>query len=174
MSRNPTGRSHVSSWEGTRQNDETDRAVRRTHGRIDGLQLPYALTYTVTGVLATGDDQALRHSPPSDLYLSKVRVQVPAATKPTGADIIVDVRVGEDSIFDSASGRPRIKDGEESGESKDFARGHGLSVQALMGLDFPQFTIRTDEVPLIDIDQVGSVAAGSNLTVELHGYMVPL
>jgi len=151
------GRSHSTTWEGTRNAAETDGAIAETHTRIDGLKIPHRLAYAVAGVLAVNDDQAGRLSPGVDFYPTNVRLAVPAGDEPAGSPIIVDIRVGGDSLF-TGNGKPNIPDGKAVGNGKDFA------------LD----VIKNGDDPLIDIDQVGSGTAGSNLTVVIHGYVFAL
>lgn len=76
-----------------------------------------------------------------------VRAVLSVDTAPAGDALIVDVNVNGVSVFSTPDDRPRIADGETSGEA---------GINALLPAD-AELTI--------DIDQVGSATAGSDLVV---------
>jgi hypothetical protein len=156
----PVGRSHASSWDDRRQNDEGGLAHRSTNKRIDELRLPRALIMTVSGTLATGDDQAFRVPVPVRFYPETVRLDV--KTAPAGSALHVDLRV--DDVKES---RPqamltngslvKIPDGDLWGSTGD------VQIER----------IEAGSHILVDIDQVGSGTAGADLTISVWGYVGP-
>ena len=85
------------------------------------------------------------------------RVQLAATTAPTGSAIIIDVNKCSDpstcqTLFATQANRPQIAASATSGNSTTF--------------DAPQ-TIAAGSYVGIDVDQVGSTIAGSNLTMTL-------
>ncbi len=79
------------------------------------------------------------------------KVLLAANTAPVGAAIIVDVNKGGTTIFTTQSNRPQIADGANTGNTTTF-----------------NVTTWADgEYLTVDIDQIGSGTAGSNLTVHI-------
>lgn len=103
-------------------------------------------TFTHTGEVSTGTG-TVRWYPPVDITI--VAVRAAAGTAPTGADLIVDVNKNGTTIFSTQANRPTITDGNNVSSEET-----------------PDVTSVTDSDYLtIDIDQVGSSTAGSDLTV---------
>ena len=71
------------------------------------------------------------------------------ATQPTGASLIVDVNKNGTTIYGTQANRPTIA------VSTNAASGGGMSVVSLSGGDYLT----------VDVDQVGSTVAGSDLVV---------
>jgi hypothetical protein len=86
--------------------------------------------------------------------LTKVRIGV--GTAPTGASVIVDVKKNGTTIFTTTGNRPAISAGGFSGVS-------GTP-------DTPSVT--TNDYLTVDVSQVGSTVAGSDLTVQIFGTQV--
>lgn len=157
MGPRPTGRSLATSWGDRRQDDETDRSHRDTHRRIDGLKIPAQLVViAIEDKLAVGTDQAQRLMPPQTLYLERVAIMSNIA--PDTGDVVVDVTVGGDSIFDPNS-LPRIRQGIRFGFSESVVLEK----------------IRDTEYPIVKINVWGYAAptSGQILTVALQGYYLP-
>ncbi len=85
----------------------------------------------------------------STLTIQKVFLAV--NTAPTGAAIIVDVNRNGTTIFTTQANRPQIADGANTGESSS------IDVSSFADGDYLQ----------ADIDQIGSTAAGADLTVHV-------
>lgn len=105
-----------------------------------------AVTFSKSGELSTTTG-ALAFVAPYAMTVVGVRIHV--GTAPTGADLIVDVNQNGTTIFSTQANRPTITDGSTtSGETT------------------PDVTsiAENDEIT-VDIDQVGSTVAGSDLTV---------
>ncbi len=79
------------------------------------------------------------------------KVFVSANTAPTGAAIIVDVNLNGTTIFTTQGNRPQIADGANTGESSS------IDVTSFADGDYLQ----------ADIDQIGSVISGADLTVHV-------
>lgn len=86
---------------------------------------------------------------PFNYSLGEIRASV--GTAPSGADIILDVKVNGTSIYSDPSQRPTIPNGGTTGV------GGTATITALVPGD----------VLSIDIDQVGSTTPGSDLTVQI-------
>jgi hypothetical protein len=105
------------------------------------------LSFAVTGVLTTGTDKAPTLLAPCTLTITSVRLVV--KTAPTGADLQVDVNKNGTSIF-NAHGDLKIVAGATTGNA--------VPVTTALALD--------DKLT-VDIVQIGSTIAGSDLTVEV-------
>ena len=79
-------------------------------------------------------------------------VTLRAGTAPTGADLIVDVNVNDTTAFSAQTGRPKIVAGQTTGAAVPAITGDPVNVQ-------PGQTVT------VDVDQIGSTVAGSDLTV---------
>lgn len=79
-------------------------------------------------------------------------VHLRVGTAPTGADLIVDVNVDGTTAFSAQTGRPKIVAGQTSGSA--------VPAQAGVAVDVPVGGVVT-----IDVDQIGSTVAGSDLNV---------
>lgn len=109
--------------------------------------------YVIAGTLAVGTDSAARCNPSTSFRITEVRLD--CKTAPTGAAIIVDVNVNAASIF-SLGNRPQIAAAATSGTSSTFLSD----------------SLSENDLITIDIDQVGSSVAGSNLTISIRGYLI--
>ncbi|HEX6257920.1 MAG TPA: hypothetical protein VFZ48_00405 [Candidatus Saccharimonadales bacterium] len=89
---------------------------------------------------------------PIDGTYAIVGVRLMAGTAPTGADIIVDINKNGTTIFTTQANRPTIAAGANSG-----GPGATPNVTALAAGDYIT----------VDIDQVGSTVAGSDLVVSI-------
>ncbi len=78
-------------------------------------------------------------------------VRLGVGVAPEGADIIVDINKNGTSIFASQVDRPRILDGEITG----FFLSEGLTIEA-------------GDYLTIDVDQIGSSYAGTDLSVQVR------
>jgi hypothetical protein len=74
-------------------------------------------------------------------------------TAPTGSAVIVDVNKNGTTVFTTQSNRPQIADGQ-------YSSGVVTAVEVAPFVAGDYFTV--------DIDQVGSTIAGSDLTVEVR------
>lgn len=107
-----------------------------------------AVTFGKEGVLAVGAGTA-RWYAKSAWTITQVRASV--GTAPTGASLIVDVNKSGTTIFTTQSNRPTIA---ASGFT-DLA--DAIDVTAIADGDYLT----------VDIDQIGSSVAGSDLTVQV-------
>ena len=105
--------------------------------------------FTVPGVLTTGVGRG-RFYAPHDLTILNVRAYL--GTAPVGASVIVDVNKNGSTIFTTQANRPTIT----AGNNYDAS-----SVPAITALS-------TGDYVTIDIDQVGTTTAGSDLSVQLE------
>lgn len=107
---------------------------------------------TVPGALTTGTDKAAHFQMPDKALIDEVRCHV--GTQPVGASVIVDVNDDGTTIFTTQGNRPEIADS-TSDDTSGVADG-GTAVAK-------------DSVITVDIDQIGSGTAGSDLTVFVRG-----
>lgn len=110
------------------------------------LMLP---TFTKNGVLFT-DTGTLRL--PIDASYTIIGVRLMVGTAPTGASVIVDVNKNGTTIFTTQANRPTIAVSANAG-----GPGATPNVTSLVAGDYLT----------VDIDQVGSTVAGSDLTVSI-------
>lgn len=102
--------------------------------------------YTITGALTTRTGSVRL---PIDATYTIKQVRIMVGTAPTGATLIVDVNKNGTTIFTTQANRPTIA------ISGNAAVSGAPQVTALAAGDYIT----------VDIDQVGSTVAGSNLTV---------
>jgi hypothetical protein len=111
--------------------------------------LPIPITFSKSGVLTVGTGTGrfrFRRA------CTIVGVSAIVDTAPTGADIIVDVNLNGTTIFTTQANRPTIA-----------ASANNSSTTA------PDVTaVVADDYMTVDIDQVGSTVAGSDLTVTIE------
>lgn len=134
----------------TNQVTNTQNRVIVTTTRAPGVQqfLYQVQVFTVPGVLSVGQGRA-KIVYPGAVTLSKVRATV--GTVPLGSEIIVDVNKNGTTVFTNQANRPKIYAGQST-------------VVAI-----PNVTVISPEDYLtVDIDAVGSVFAGENLTVQIE------
>jgi hypothetical protein len=118
---------------------------------IDGvLVVPVeAYTFAVTGTVAVGTGKS-RIYLEGDYVVETVRAA--ANTAPTGAALVVDLNKNGTTIYTDQSGRPAIASGTNS------ATGNNPAVTTLAAGDYLT----------VDVDQIGSTAAGADLTVTVR------
>jgi len=118
---------------------------------IDGvLVVPVeAYTFSITGAVAVATGKS-RIYLEGNYVVETVRAAV--NTAPTGAALVVDVHKNGTTIYTDQSGRPSIAAGTNS------ATGNDPAVTALAAGDYLT----------VDVDQVGSSAAGADLTVTVR------
>jgi hypothetical protein len=128
-------------------------ASKLAPGEMPTSVVTIALTFSIPDALTTGQKKQ-RLLAPCAITLTKVRLVVDTA--PTGANLIIDVHTGTGAgttIFTTQGNRPTIVAGSKTGVSvapdvTALAEGDELSVY---------------------VDQIGSIIAGSDLTIELIG-----
>ena len=106
------------------------------------------LVFTKLGSLSTGTNVTLALLAPVGLTVQNVRCY--AKTAPTGTNLIVDINKNGSTIFTTQANRPTISAGQNKGNSSPA----------------PDITSLVEgDVVTLDIDQIGSGTAGSDLTV---------
>lgn len=120
----------------------TVAAGNHTHTLTTSLT-PYSKQGTLT--VATGTMRL-----PIDGTYTIVGTRLMVGTAPTGADLIIDVNKNGSTIYSTQANRPKITAGSNSG-----GPGTAPDVTSLAAGDYLT----------VDIDQVGSTIAGSDLTV---------
>jgi hypothetical protein len=118
---------------------------------IDGvLVVPVeAYTFSVTGAVAVATGKS-RIYLEGDYVVETVRAAV--NTAPTGSALVVDVNRNGTTIYTDQANRPSIAPGTNS------ATGNNPAMTTLAAGDYLT----------VDVDQVGSTAAGSDLTVTVR------
>lgn len=114
-----------------------------------GIIMPTVLTVTLAGAQTARAAAASIAAPFNGKIVS---VSAAAGTAPVGADMLIDVNVGGTSVFDVDADRVTIADGAQT----DVADATGAAADT----DFAQGALIT-----VDVDQVGSGTAGSDVTV---------
>lgn len=116
---------------------------------MSSVNMPTVITAQVDGAIATGAAQVTIAAP----FAGKVAdVSAAVGTAPTDADMVLDVNVGGTSVYAAAGDQPTIAATEQAGTAAPTA--------AAAVVDFAEGDLIT-----IDVDQVGSTVAGSDLTV---------
>jgi hypothetical protein len=130
---------------------ESPNRIIITSARAPGVQqfLYQVQVFTVPGTLNTGVGRA-RFYIPGPITLSNVRASVSNA--PLGGDIIVDVNVNGSTVFTNQLSRPKILAGSITCPTAT------PNIQELTTGDYLS----------VDIDQIGSIFAGSDLTVQIE------
>ena len=131
--------------------NETPNQILVTTARAPGVQqfVYQVQVFTVPGTINVGIGRA-RFYIPGPITLSNVRASV--STAAAGSDIIVDVNLNGTTVFTNQNHRPKIFAGQvtcptATPDIKELNTGDYLSV---------------------DIDQIGSIFAGSDLTVQIE------
>lgn len=121
-----------------------------TTARGPGIQqfLYQVQVFTVPGGLSVGQGKA-KLVFPGAVTLSKVRASV--GTAPLGSEVTIDVNKNGITVFTNQTNRPKIYAGEST-------------VTAIPAVT----TISPEDYLTIDIDTVGSVFSGENLTVQIE------
>jgi hypothetical protein len=115
------------------------------------LAAPTLATFNVTGAVAVGAGVARLPIPFAAVI---VGVSATAGTAPVGADLIIDVNVSGISIFTTIANRPKIIDG-----------AHATAAEVT---NMDTTTVASGSYLTVDVDQVGSGTAGSDLTVSIR------
>jgi hypothetical protein len=106
---------------------------------------PASIVLSVTGTVATTSKAAVRMP-----HAGTIRsITTAVTTAPTGAALIADVNIGGTTVFTTQANRPSIAASEFSDNSGAIEAG----------------TFAAGDVISVDVDQVGSSAAGANLSV---------
>jgi hypothetical protein len=105
--------------------------------------------FTFVGPISTGD-KAFRWYPPHQTRIRSVALSL--GTAPVGAEFIVNVKKNGTSVFSSASLYPRILAGQFTGVS-------GLPTTSML---------ETTDYLTVEVVQVGSTVAGSDLLVQVR------
>lgn len=135
-------RSHVAKIYNTEAAADTSRTQLRALGTE-------TIRHIVAGVL-TAAAGVIKYSPGYAAEIVDVKARV--GTAPTGADLLVDVNKNGTTIFTTQAARPSI------------AINGTVSTN---GTPAVTSLAATDELT-VDVDQIGSTVAGSDLTVEIH------
>lgn len=130
---------------------ESPNRIIITSARAPGVQqfLYQMYVFTVPGNLSAGTGRARLYMP-SAVTFSNVRIS--AGTTPLGSEIIVDVNKNGSTVFTTQANRPKI-----------FA---GQTTDAVSVPDISE--IVAGDYITVDIDAVGSIFAGSDLTVQIE------
>lgn len=116
---------------------------------------PQEYVYTAAGAVTVGTAKArFINGTGETLRLRKVTLFV--GTAPTGADLIVDVNVNGTTAFSAQTARPKVVAGQTTGSS----------VPAVSGADV---LVAPGAALTVDVDQIGSTVAGSDLSVVIQG-----
>ena len=107
-------------------------------------------TYSISGPVATGAG-SFRLYNDSGATLTIVSVRATVGTAPTGATLIVDVNKNGTTIFTTQANRPTI----------------AVSTNTIKRTNMDVTTVADGDYLTVDIDQVGSTVAGSNLVVSI-------
>ena len=135
----------------TNQVTNTQNRVIVTATRGPGVQqfLHQVQVFTVPGTLSVGIGRAKFYIPGA-ITLGNVRASV--GTAPTGADITIDVNKNVTTVFTTQSNRPKIYAG-----------------QTVVSTSTPNITtFSAGDYITVDIDTVGSLNPGSDLTVQIE------
>lgn len=126
--------------------------VRSVAGQTGTVLLTEVVaTFTVSGGLSVA---AGAIKVPAGVAWTLTGVRLAVGTAPVGAAILVDVNKNGTTVFSTQGNRPTIADGATSG-------GPGTA---------PNVTaVAAGDLLSVDVDQVGSGTAGSNLTVVVLG-----
>jgi hypothetical protein len=113
---------------------------------------PFQWVFVVSGTLTTGANQCAYFLAPLHCRVDEVFCH--AATAPSGADIIIDVNYDGTSMFATPAYQPMVSDSLNDGVTSLVDGGS---------------SINKDAVITVDVDQIGSGTAGSDLTVFVRG-----
>lgn len=120
------------------------------------LVTPEQFSQTLAGAQTTGTGKATFTNTTGDT-LEITKVTLHAGTAPVGQALIVDVNANGASVF-TAANRPKIADGATDGSAVP---------------DVEADTVAPNQTITVDVDQVGSGTAGSDLTVVVEAIRVP-
>lgn len=108
------------------------------------------LTYSISGAVATGVG-TFRLYNDSGVSWTITAVRATVGTAPTGATLIVDVNKNGTTIFTTQANRPTI----------------AVSTNTIKRTNMDVTTLADGDYLTVDVDQVGSTVAGSNLVVQI-------
>jgi hypothetical protein len=127
---------------------ELNQDVRDNVGYVYGRA--QCFVWTISGGLTVGADKGFHFAVYGDVRF--VEAEVLVKTAPTGASLIVDINLDGVSLWAThPANRPTIAAAGKAGETTSFDTA----------------TATDDQVLTVDVDQVGSGTAGSDLTVVL-------
>lgn len=115
---------------------------------------PERFVVTLAGAATVGNGKG-RYVNQTGETLRLRTVDLVAGTAPVGADLIVDVNVDGTTAFSAQTGRPKIVAGQKTGSA--------VPAQAGVPVDVPPNGVVT-----VDVDQIGSGTAGSDVTIEVE------
>lgn len=123
----------------------------KVNSNFSGLsaQIRPTFTFTVRGSLVVDTNVTDALIVPLDLTIEKVYAYL--KTAPDGADIIVDINKNGTTIWSTQANRLTVSDGNQTGNTSVF------NTTSLSEAD----------ILTLDVDQVGSTTAGSDLTIAL-------
>ncbi|MGI5233848.1 hypothetical protein [Actinoallomurus sp. CA-142502] len=123
-------------------------------GRVRAANLGRTLPFSLPGTLATATGKArLYNDTGTTLTIRSVRAS--AGTAPTGSAIVVDVNKNGATIFTTQANRPAIAAG-----ATTSGKVTNMDINTLADGDYLS----------VDLDQVGSTVAGSDLVVQVEVY----
>lgn len=128
--------------------------IESTTGLIRAPNISTVPPFAIVGAVSTGVG-ALRWYNDTGQSLTIRNIRVTAGTAPTGASLIVDVNKNGSTIFSTQANRPTITAGNNTS-------GKVTAINTT--------TLADGDYLTVDIDQVGSTVAGSNLTVQILAY----
>jgi hypothetical protein len=117
---------------------------------LPGTSGPGFLTYSISGAVTVGAGTFALYND-SGLPWTIIAVRATVGTAPTGATLIVDVHKNGTTIFTTQANRPTI----------------AVSTTTIKRTNMDVTTIADGEFLTVDVDQVGSTVAGSNLVVQI-------
>ena len=149
----------AADWDGSADPGNTDDALDQLAERVADLEIITAsgdipivrnIAFVVTGNLSVGIG-AIELENRFGETLTLLGFYLRCKTAPTGDDIIVDLNIDGSTVFSNPDNRPVIADGNTEGDTTTFDNDTWADGEALS----------------IDIDSIGSVVAGANLTCVL-------
>ena len=108
------------------------------------------LLWYIAGEQATGTNVSARIIPPFPGKIIKATAYI--ATAPTGADLLIDINLNGTTLW-ASSGKLTIAASANAATAKTA---------------FDNTAVAIDDYFTVDIDQIGSTVAGTNLTIQLH------
>lgn len=124
------------------------------------------LQHIISGSVSTGTGVVLFAAPfPVEL----VSVSLAAGTAPAGADLIIDVNKNGTTVFTTQANRPKIVDGQTVGNAdiKPALTAGTNYIYTPYPSAKPLGVFAKGDKITVDVDQVGSGTAGSNLGIVL-------
>lgn len=128
--------------------------IESTDGRVRAPNISVIPPFAIVGAVTTGAG-ALRWYNDTGQSLTIRNIRATVGTAPTGASLIVDVNKNGSTIFSTQANRPTITAGNNSS-------GKVTAINTT--------TVADGDYLTVDVDQIGSTVAGSNLTVQILAY----